>query len=77
MMELRVTVCNPMTSQERIRIAQRLHKRAKDPNLSAEERDTALRHACNLMRINMVVAERELSAALGELVPSGSRLRSA
>jgi len=53
--------CNPMTSQERIRLAQRLHKRAKDPSLSAKERDVALRHACNLMRINMAVAEREMS----------------
>ena len=55
--------CNPMTSQERIRLAQRLHKRAKDPSLSAKERDVALRHACNLMRINMAVAEREMSGA--------------
>jgi hypothetical protein len=60
-MELRLAVCNPMTSQERIRLAQRLHKRAKDPNLSVKERDVALRHACNLVRINMAVAEREIS----------------
>jgi hypothetical protein len=56
-----VTVCNPMTSQERTRLAQRLHKRAKDPNVSPYERGVALRHCCNLMRINMAVAEREMS----------------
>ena len=56
-----MTVCNPMTSQERIRLAQRLHKRAKDPSLSPHERGVALRHCCNLMRINMAVAEREMS----------------
>jgi len=61
LMELRLAVCNPMTSQERIRLAQRLHKRAKDPSLSVKERDIALRHACNLVRINMAVAEREIS----------------
>ena len=54
-----MSVCNPMTSQERYRLAQRLHKRAKDPRLSRKERDIALRHACNLVRINMAVAERE------------------
>ena len=59
--ELRLAVCNPMTSQERIRLALQLHKRAKDPNLSVRERDVALRHACNLVRINMAVAEREMS----------------
>jgi hypothetical protein len=48
-----------MTSQERFRLAQRLHRRAKDPRLSWKERDSALRHACNLVRINMAVAERE------------------
>ena len=58
-----MTVCNPMTSQERIRLAQRLHKRARDPSLSWKERDVALRHACNLVRINMAVAEREMSGA--------------
>jgi hypothetical protein len=56
-----VITYNPMTSQERIRLAQRLHKRAKDPNLSPYERGVALRHCCNLMRINMAVAEREIS----------------
>ena len=56
-----MTVCNPMTSQERIRLALRLHKRAKEPRLSVKERDRALRHACNLVRINMAVAERECS----------------
>jgi hypothetical protein len=50
-----------MTSQERIRLAQRLHKRAKDPSLSPYERGIALRHCCNLVRINMAVAEREIS----------------
>jgi hypothetical protein len=50
-----------MTSQDRIRLAQRLHKRAKDPNLSSYERGIALRHCCNLLRINMAVAEREMS----------------
>lgn len=50
-----------MTAQERIRLAQRLHRRAKDPRLSAKERNRALRHACNLVRINMAVAERECS----------------
>ena len=63
LMELRLAVCNPMTSQERIRLAQRLHKRAKDPSLSWKERDVALLHACNLVRINMAVAEREMSTA--------------
>jgi hypothetical protein len=48
-----------MTSQERIRLALRLHKRAKDSRLSVKERNSALRHACNLVRINMAVAERE------------------
>jgi hypothetical protein len=57
--ELRLAVCNPMTSQERIRLAQRLNRRAKDPRLSAKERHSALRHACNLVRINLAVAERE------------------
>ena len=52
---------NSMTSQERIRLAQRLHKRAKDPNVSPYERGVALRHCCNLMRINMTVAQREMS----------------
>ena len=52
---------NPMTSQERMRLAQRLHKRARDPNVSPYERGVALRHCCNLMRINMTVAEREMS----------------
>jgi hypothetical protein len=61
-MELRLAVCNAMTSQERFRLALRLHKRAKDPSLSVQERDTALRHACNLVRINMAVAEREMAA---------------
>jgi hypothetical protein len=49
---------NPMTSQERFRLAQQLHKRAKDPRLSAKERSSALHHACNLVRINMAVAQR-------------------
>ena len=52
---------NGMTSQERFLLAQRLHKRAKDPNLSLQERDTAFRHARNLVRINMAVAVREMS----------------
>jgi hypothetical protein len=52
-----------MTSQERFRLAQQLHKRAKDPQLTAVERDRALHHACNLVRINMAVAERECSDA--------------
>jgi hypothetical protein len=50
-----------MTSQERFLLAQRLHKRAKDPNLSLQERDVAFRHARNLVRINMAVAVREMS----------------
>jgi hypothetical protein len=54
---------NPMTSQERFRLAQQLHKRAKDPRLSAKERNSALHHACNLVRINMAVALRERAAA--------------
>ena len=52
---------NGMTSQERFLLAQRLHKRAKDPNLSVEERGVAFRHARNLVRINMAVAVREIS----------------
>jgi hypothetical protein len=52
---------NGMTSQQRFLLAQRLHKRAKDPNLSAEERDVAFRHVRNLVRINMAVAVREIS----------------
>ena len=52
---------NGMTSQERFLLAQRLHKRAKDPNLTLEERDVAFRHARNLVRINMAVAVREIS----------------
>ncbi|MBX9772916.1 MAG: hypothetical protein K2Y71_00780 [Xanthobacteraceae bacterium] len=54
---------NGMTSQQRFLLAQRLHKRAKDPNLSVAERDLAFRHARNLVRINMAVAVREVSAA--------------
>jgi len=54
---------NPMTSQERFRLAQQLHKRAKDPRLTAEERSSALHHACNLVRINMAVAQRECAGA--------------
>jgi hypothetical protein len=50
-----------MTSQERFRLAQQLHKRAKDPTVSLKDRDVALRHACNLVRINMAVAVREIS----------------
>src|SRR5262245_50437233 len=57
--ELRLIVCNPMTSQERFRLAQQAHKRSKDLRLSARERRIAFRHACNLVRLNMVVAERE------------------
>ena len=53
---------NGMTSQQRFLLAQRLHKRAKDPNLSLEERNVAFRHARNLVRINMAVAVREISA---------------
>lgn len=53
-----------MTSQERFRLAQQLHKRAKDPKLSAKERDSALHHACNLVRINMAVAQRKRAEAL-------------
>jgi hypothetical protein len=56
-----LSISNPMTSQERIRLAQRLHKRAKDPTVSSYERGIALRHCCNLMRINMAVAEREIA----------------
>ena len=52
---------NGMTSQQRFLLAQRLHKRAKDPNLSLEERNVAFRHARNLVRINMAVAVREIS----------------
>jgi hypothetical protein len=52
---------NGMTSQERFLLAQRLHRRAKDPNLTLEERDVAFRHARNLVRINMAVAVREIS----------------
>lgn len=55
-----MVVHNTMTSQERIRLAQRLHKRARDPALSPKERSIALDHIRNLMRINMAVAEREL-----------------
>jgi hypothetical protein len=62
-MTLNPMTLNPMTSQERFRLAQQLHKRAKDPRLSAKERDSALHHACNLVRINMAVAERECSDA--------------
>jgi hypothetical protein len=58
-----MTVINGMTSQQRFLLAQRLHKRAKDANLSPEERDTAFRHARNLVRINMAVAVREISEA--------------
>ena len=58
-----MTIRNPMTSQERMRLAQQLHKRAKDPNLSSYERGVALRHCCNLLRINMAVAEREMSGS--------------
>jgi hypothetical protein len=54
-----------MTSQERFRLAQRLHQRAKDPKLSPRERDRALKHACNLVRINMAVAQRECADASG------------
>jgi hypothetical protein len=54
---------NSMTSQERFLLAQRLHKQAKNPNLSLEERDKAFRHARNLVRINMTVAVREMSEA--------------
>jgi hypothetical protein len=54
---------NGMTSQERFLLAQRLHKRAKDPNLSLQDRDAAFRHARNLVRINMAVAVREISGA--------------
>ena len=52
---------NGMTSQQRFLLAQRLHKRAKDPNLSVEERSVAFRHARNRVRINMAVAVREMS----------------
>jgi hypothetical protein len=52
---------NGMTSQERFLLAQRLHKRAKDPNLSLKDRDAAFRHARNLVRINMAVAVREMA----------------
>jgi hypothetical protein len=55
-------VRNTMTSQERIRLAQRLHKRAKDPLVSAKERSVALAHIRKLMRINMAVAVRDLFA---------------
>ena len=34
--ELRLAVCGPMTSQERFRLAQQLHKRAKDPQRQLE-----------------------------------------
>lgn len=54
---------NGMTSQERFLLAQRLHKRAKDPNLSLKDREVAFRHVRNLVRINMAVAVREMSAA--------------
>ena len=63
-----MTVCNPMTSQERMRLAQRLHQRAKDPKLTLKERQTAFRHACNLVRINMVVAEQRPALARPSLV---------
>jgi hypothetical protein len=56
-----MVVHNTMTSQERIRLALRLHKRAKDPALSPKERNVALDHIRNLMRINLAVAVRELS----------------
>jgi hypothetical protein len=59
--ELPMVVHNAMTSQDRIRLAQRLHKRAKDPARSPKERSIALDHIRNLMRINMAVAVRELS----------------
>jgi hypothetical protein len=55
-----MVVHNLMTSQERVRLAQRLHKRAKDPVLSPKERSVALNHIRKLMRINMAVALREL-----------------
>lgn len=58
-----MVVHNTMTSQERIRLAKRLHKRAKDPALSLKERNIALDHVRNLMRINMAAAVRELSEA--------------
>ncbi len=53
---------NTMTSQERFRLAQRLHRCAKDPALSPKDRRVALDHIRNLMRINMAVAVREASA---------------
>lgn len=63
---------NGMTSQERFLLAQRLHKRAKDPNLSVEERNTAFRHARNLVRINMAVAVREISGTPASNAPSNA-----
>jgi len=63
---------NGMTSQERFLLAQRLHKRAKDPNLSVEERNTAFRHARNLVRINMAVAVREISGTSAPNAPSNA-----
>ena len=66
-----MTGYNPMTSRERIRLAQRLHKRAKDPNLSPHERGVALRHCCNLVRINMAVAEREICGSGDPAVTRG------
>ena len=55
-----MVVHNQMTSQDRIRLAQRLHRRAKDPELSPQERSAALNHIRKLMRINMAVALRDL-----------------
>ena len=55
-----MVVHNQMTSQERVRLAQRLHKRAKDPAISPKERNVVLQHIRKLMRINMAVALREL-----------------
>ena len=68
-----MTVINGMTSQQRFLLAQRLHKRAKDPNLSLEERDVAFRHARNLVRINMAVAVREISEASASNAAAASK----
>jgi hypothetical protein len=64
---------NRMTSQERFLLAQRLHKRARDTNLTSEERDTAFRHARNLVRINMAVAVREISEASAPSAAAASK----
>ena len=48
-----------LTPQERIILAKKLNKKSKNPNLTPQQRQEALRHARNLIQINLAMAKRE------------------